>query len=226
MNKYPFILLIVICCQAITWAQPKELLVHYYFATDDYLQNNLSVDEILLEVKSMGEDFILVKGIYDPATRKRPDLGWKVWAIDYEDKAYMHLVYSYESKVAGLFIQIDLKGRFCLAIMDLEADGGMKTVPGYYGGGLINAASMAIAESATQGIGKFQNKEGKYKKIFFIDTKDLSFVIPYKSKNAPAELLTKSTLKWLVGKENFKGSTADYTVEEIIAIVEDLNRRQ
>ena len=88
MNKYPFILLIVICCQSITWAQPKELLVHYYFATDDYLQNNLSVDEILLEVKSMGEDFILVKGIYDPATHKRPDLGWKVWAIAV---SYTHL---------------------------------------------------------------------------------------------------------------------------------------
>lgn len=219
-------LLNVACFQAVSMAQTKEILVHYYFQTDDYLQSNLSSDKILLEVKTMGEDFIFVTGIRDPVTRKRPDSGWKVWAIEYEGQAYMHLVYSYESKMPGLFVRIDVKGRFCLAVMDQEGEGSMKSVPTYYGAGLINAAAGAITESSTKGTGKFQDKEGVYKKVFFIDTKDLSFVVPYKSRNAPAELLTRSTLKWLVGKDKFEGSTDDYTVEEIIAIVEDLNRRQ
>jgi hypothetical protein len=51
-------------------------------------------------------------------------------------------------------------------------------------------------------------------------------VLPYKANNAPIDFLTKDTLKWLVGKDDFKGSKKDYTVEDIIAIVEDLNRRQ
>lgn len=219
-------LFIVTLFQANTIAQKQEKLVHYYFSTGDYLQDYLSADEILLEVKTMGEDFIYVTGIHDPLTRKRPENGWKVWAIEYDGHAYMHLVYSYQSQAPGMFIRLDIKGRFCLAIMDMESEGSMKGAPNYYGPGLINAAAGAIAESATKGVGKFQNEEGVYKMIFLIDTKDLSFVVPYKSKNAPAELLTKSTLKWLVGKDKFEGSKDDYTVEEIIAIVEDLNRRQ
>ena len=102
----------------------------------------------------------------------------------------------------------------------------MKSGPSYYGGGLVGAASMAIAESAYSGVGKFVNKEGKYNKILIVDTKDLSIVLPYKANNAPWEVLTKSTLKWLVGKDKFKGSTSDYTVEEIVEIVEGVNGRQ
>ncbi len=200
--------------------------MHYFFSTDDFLLDNLSAETVRLEVKEMGSDFIYVKDIADIITGKHSANGWKAWAIEYEGNAYQHLTYSYNSKAPGVFVRIDLKGRFCLAIMDQGSEDSMKPAPGYYGGGLINSAAAAIAESASKGVGKFRDKEGNSKLIFIVDTKDLSIVLPYKAKNAPAEVLTKSTLKWLVGKENWKGSASDYTVEDIIAIVEDLNGRQ
>ena len=226
MKLYFLTLLLVAILHISLGAQTEEVLVQYYFSTDDFLQDNLSAETVRLQVKSMGSDFIYVRDIVDIITGKHSANGWKAWAIEHEGNAYQHLTYSYNSKAPGVFIRIDIKGRFCLAIMDEGSEDSMKSVPGYYGGGMINSAAIAIAESASKGVGKFLDKEGNSKLIFIIDTKDLSIVLPYKAKNAPAEVLTKSTLKWLVGKEYWKGSVSDYTVEEVKAIVEDLNERQ
>ncbi len=207
-------------------AQVKEIRVNYFFSTDDYLQDIVSSEIVILEVKEMGSDFIYARDIRDAQTGKHSADGWKAWAIEYEGNAYQHLTYSYNSKAPEVFIRIDVKGRFCLAIMDEASEDNLKSNPAYYGGGLINSAAGVIAESASKGVGKFRDKEGKSKLIFIVDTKDLSIVLPYKAKNAPAEVLTKNTLKWLVGKDNWKGSVDNYSVEEIIEIVEDLNGRQ
>ena len=53
---------------------------------------------------------------------------------------------------------------------------------------------------------KYFNAAGEMKRIFLVDTKDLSIVLPYKANNAPIDFLTKDTMKWLVGKDDFKGS--------------------
>lgn len=203
-------------------AQDIELPVHYYFSTGDYMEDKLSPDQVLLIVRKQGDDYIYVREINDPLTGKKSDEGAKAWAIHYKGKTYLNLKYSQNGYAKNLFVQVDIKGRFCLAVMDPEfapvlekadSDGNMVI------GGMSHPYDGSVG-------GNFLDQEGIEKLIFFIDTKDLSIVLPYKANNAPVNLLTASTLKWLVGKENFKGSKKAYTVEEIVEIVEDVNRRQ
>jgi hypothetical protein len=203
-------------------AQENVLAVEYYFSTEDFMNDRVR-GSLLLEVKKMGDDFIFVKNILDPLTKKHSTTGYKAWAIRYENKTYMHLLYSYNNQSPNLYVQLDVKGRFCLAVMEPDFLTSMdKAQSGYYGAGL----TTALVETMDTDGGKLADSTGIQKRIFIIDTKNLSIVIPHKANNAPAEYLNRSMLKWLVGKENFRGSVKDYTSEEIIAIVEDLNRRQ
>jgi hypothetical protein len=215
-------MLFVVCLSTLSSAQTKEIPVHYYFSTDDLVQDRVSTEEIILEVKSMGPQFIYIKDVLDQFTGKRSERGHKAYAIEYNGHPYVNLLYSYNTKTPNLYVRFDILGRFCLAVLEENFLNSMFDSQPYSGGGL---AGYSLQASVTKG-GKFLDKEGNTKKIFIIDTKDLSIVVPYTVKYAPLENLTKSALKWLVGKDNFKGSTSDYTVEEIIAIVEDLNRRQ
>ncbi len=163
----------------------------------------------------MGPQFIYIKYVRDQFSGKRSERGLKAYGILYEGHPYKNLLYSYNTKTPYLYIRIDIVGRFCLAVLEENFLKSMFDSQPYSSGGL---AGYSFQSSVTDG-GKFLDKEGNTKKIFIIDTKDLSIVVPYTVKYAPVENLTKRTLKWLVGKENFKGSPSDYTVEEIIAIV-------
>lgn len=222
MHTHLLIYLLIASLPTVAYTQTKDLPVHYYFSTDDLVQDQLSTEEIILEVKSMGPQFIYIKDVLDQFTGRRSDRGVKAYAIGYDGHPYVNLLYSYNTKTPNLYIRLDIIGRFCLAVLDENFLNSMFDSQPYSGGGL---AGYSFQASVTNG-GKFLDEEGNTKKIFIIDTKDLSIVVPYTVKYAPVENLTKATLKWLVGKDNFKGSTSDYTVEEIIAIVEDLNRRQ
>ncbi len=222
MKVHLLTLLVVCCMYTLTGAQTKEIPVHYYFSTDDLVHDRFSTDEIILEVKSMGPQFIYIKDVLDQFTGKRSERGMRAYAIQYDGYPYMNLLYSYNTKTPNLYIRLVIIGRFCLAVLDENFLNSMFDAQPYSGGGL---AGYSFQARVTNG-GKFLDRDGNTRKIFIIDTKDLSIVVPYTVKYAPAENLTKSTLKWLVGKENFKGSTSDYTVEEVMAIVEDLNGRQ
>ncbi|MDZ4749294.1 MAG: hypothetical protein SH808_12470 [Saprospiraceae bacterium] len=112
-------------------------------------------------------------------------------AIEYDGHRYINLLYSYNTKTPNLYIRLDIKGRFSLAVLNENFLSSMFESPPYTGGGL---AGYSFQSSVTNE-GKFIDNEGYTMKIFIIDTKDLSIVIPYKAKFAPSENLTKSTLK-------------------------------
>lgn len=76
------ILLIVLCLYTVAAAQTKEVPVHYYFSTDDFVWNNLSIEEIILEVKSMGTQFIFIKEVRDQFTGKRSERGTSAWQLN------------------------------------------------------------------------------------------------------------------------------------------------
>ena len=202
-------------------AQPKEIAVNYFFSTGDYMEDRLSADPIILEVIEIGDDFLYIKSFLDPVTRKKSDAD-KAWAIHYEDKTFVNLKYSNNANAPNVFVQLDLKGRFCVAVMDSAFMESVDIAEHYAGSPL----KIYNPETRVTSDAKYFNAAGEMKRIFLVDTKDLSIVLPYKANNAPIDFLTPPTLKWLVGKDNYKGSKKAYTVEEVIAIVEDLNRRQ
>lgn len=219
------ILLILFSSLTLTFlfSQPSDISAHYYFTTEHFLANQQSSEPVQFILNAQGPEFIFIKDVIDPATSKSSKEGRKAWAIEYDGDTYIHLFHSPYSRADGLFIKLDVVGRFCLAVMDEDFTAQHnKASPSTYGGGI---AGVLMNYGDMWG-GGFFDTTGAKKKIFITDTKELTLVIPYKGKNAPIELLTASTLKWLAGKEAYTGRKWDYTVEEIVALVEDLNQRQ
>lgn len=216
------LIIVSLCVSALLRAQEAEIPVHYYFSTGDFMDDKKSTDVVLLVVRKMGSDYIYVKDILDPSSRKKANDESKAWAISYEGKPYVNLKYSNNAYAKNLFVQVDIKGRFCLAVMDPEFAPVLEKADS---DGSVVIGGMTHPYDGSVG-GNFLDKQGVEKLIFIIDTKDLSIVLPYKANNAPVDLLSKGTLKWLVGKENYKGSKKEYKVEEIVQIVEDLNSSQ
>lgn len=203
-------------------AAQEDITVPYYFSTGDYMSDHLGTDSILIQVKETGADYIYAQGILDPVSMKKSGDQTKIWAIHHDGQDYLNLRFSESCQANNLFIRADLKGRFCLAVMEPSF---AKVLEKAVKNTTMNIGGMNHAVDETVG-GNFKDEAGVEKLIFFVDTKDLSIVIPYKAKNAPINLLSKSTLKWLVGKENYTGNKKDYTVEDIMALVTDLNQRQ
>lgn len=200
----------------------EDIAVPYYFSTGDFMSDHLSADSIIIQVKEVGPDYIQAQAILDPLSMKKSGDQTKIWAIRHDGQDYLHLKFSESCQANELFIQADIKGRFCLAVMEPSF---VKVLDKAVKNTSMNIGGMNHAVDETVG-GNFMDESGVEKLIFFVDTKELSIVIPYKAKNAAINLLSKSTLKWLVGKENFTGNKKDYTVEEIMALVTDLNQRQ
>ena len=222
--KY-FILSILVYTFANTSAhgQNDVVSVYYYMTTEDYLAGNLSAEEIDLEVKDQQEDFFIVKDMIDPATGKGSKDGRRAWAFEYNDDLYIHLKYSQNSPAYGVFVRQHVVGRFCLSILgDQFIDAHNKSIPNTYGGGLTGV----ILDNSGMWGGAFLDSNGIKKKIFFTDTKHRTETVAYRGNSSKIDMLTASTLKWLTGKEDYSGRKWDYSVEEIVAIVEDLNQRQ
>jgi hypothetical protein len=201
-------------------AQNTMLPVVYYFSTGDYIEDKRS-DTILIEVSKMDDQYIYVKNFLDPKTEKKVDDGGKIWALRYNDEDYVNLLYSGSAYSPKFFIRVDIKGRFCAALME----------PGF---DKILSENWLADRMAINGVNHptdntvgayFKDEAGLDRRIFLIDTKDLSIVLPYKAKNAPVEMINKSTLKWLTG-DSYKGSVKDYTADEVMKIIVDLNGRQ
>lgn len=205
------------------FGQYNDIPVHYFLTTEDYVANRRSPEMVYLEVRAQGPEFIQIKDVIDPGTQKSSRDGRRAWAFEYDGALYINLLYSVNSPANGLFVKQDILGRFCLAVMEEDfIQAHNKASPSTYGGGLTG---VILNDSGMWG-GGFFDSLGMKRKIFIADTKHLTVDIPYKGKSAHIELLSSSTLKWLTGKENYKGRKWEYTVEEIVALIEDLNRRQ
>jgi hypothetical protein len=222
MRAYYMIALVLLCIKTGIFAQDTTLTADYFYATGDYISDSLTGEPVFLIAKDRGADYIHARDILDPRTMKHSEEGSNAWAVQYKEHAYVNLRYSQNAYAPNMLVMLDIKGRFCLAVMEPEFQ---KILDKADRDSSVKIGGNKHAYDGSVG-GLFEDGQGHQRQIFIVDTKDLSIVIPYKAKNAPIDLLTKSTLKWLVGKENFKGSLSDYKVEEIISIVEDLNRRQ
>ena len=84
---------------------------------------------------------------------------------------------------------------------------------------------MLANESVTWAKG-WRNAEGERKHILIVDTKHLTISIPRMGKNAAGDLLKKATIQFLAGYTDLKEKSSDYTVEDIIRIIEILNARE
>ncbi len=219
MKILTLISVILFCFTSLTKAQVNEIATHYYFSTDDYLNGRLSESEVILVVKRIGDDYIYVKDVLDPLTRKRSKTGMKAWAIEYNGNVFMNLMYSQQTEAAQFYVMIDIKGKFCVAIMEQEFLKSLKEAsPDLIMPGLLPSLAVALAESWGT---DFADSTGTLKKILIVDTRQ---ILP-ESKNSPGEFLNRSKLKWFLGQKQLDRKPEEYSVEEILARAEELNSR-
>lgn len=219
-KSFSLTLLAIIAATALK-AQKTMIPVVYYFSTGDYMEDKRSADSVLIDVYKLEEEYIYAKNILDPKTKKNADDGDKIWAIRHNDQTYVNLKYSANAYTPKLFVRVDIKGRFCAALMEPDFD---KVLADRWFAEQMEIGGMNHPYDNSVGA-YFKDEAGLDRRIFLIDTKDLSIVLPYKAKNAPVDMIGKSTLKWLTG-DAYKGSVKDYSADEVMRIIEDLNARQ
>jgi hypothetical protein len=213
-NLITGMLLLLVC---FTQAQMQEITTRYYFSTGDYLNGRLSESEVILVVREMGDDYIYVKDVLEKDIRKHSKNGTKAWAIEYNGNAYLNLMYSYNTKVPQFYVMLDIKGKYCVAIMGQEfLESLKKASPNLVMPGLIGSAAMAAAESWGA---NFADSTGELKKVLVVDTEE---ILPI-TKNSPGEFINRSKLKWFLGQKQLEGKLDEYSVEDILARAEELN---
>ena len=200
-----------------TYAQINDITTRYFFTTNDYLNDSLSESEVILVVNEIGDDYISVKNVLEKNTRKHSKNGARAWAIEYNGKAYLNLMYSSNTNVPQFYVMLDIKGKYCLAIMGQEfLESLKKASPNLVMPGLIGSAAMTASESWGA---NFADSTGALKKVLVVDTREILDI----SKNSPGEFLNRSKLKWFLGQKQLEGKLDEYSVEDILARAEELN---
>jgi len=217
MKKNNFITVILFLSVGFTQAQIREITARYYFYTSDYLNDQLSESEVILEAREMGDDYIYVKNVLEKDTHKRSKNGTKAWAIEYKGNAYLNLMYSENTKAPQFYVMLDIKGKYCVAIMDQKFLKSLKNAKNdYVMMGLIGSAVLTAAESWGA---NFADSTGSLKKVLVVDTRTTSPT----TKNSSGEFITRSKLKWFLGKKQLEAKLDEYSVEDIVARAEELN---
>lgn len=205
------------------WAQENEVLIDFYQNTADFTKQQLSNEKFLGVVKDKGENYIWFSKMLDPVTKEKSKTGSAAWAIEYEGNTYCHLRYSIDVPTWGLFVKLDTKGRYCLAIIDLNDKGPINAPYTPYGYGLAGALTGILAQKSAHWGKSWHDAEGNKKQFLFSDTKNLSLPSRKYGDNAPFDLLKRESAKYLASKDSLDKKTTDYTVEEITDLISRLN---
>lgn len=203
-------------------AQTTEIPVRYYLSTPDYVNNTLSEENVIVEVKEMGPKYIRVKSILNAETREKSKPGSAAWAIVFEDQLYVNMTYAYEIGAPGIFIRPDIIGHYMLIVFDEETfEAFEKERAIYFGAGLTG---YAMYKSVIAG-GNFEDANGDKKKIIFIN-RDYHTITGYKqTKNSQALLLDRSIMVDLLKKNKIERKPGEFTYEEIVELIKELNKK-
>jgi hypothetical protein len=203
-------------------AQITEIPARYYLSTPDYVNGNLSEENVIIEVKDMGPKYIRFKDILNAETRKKSKPGSAAWAIVYEDQLYVNMTYAYEIGAPGIFIKPDIIGHYMLIVFDDETFGAFEKERAiYFGAGLTG---YAMYKSVIAG-GNFVDANGNKRKIIFIN-RDYHIADGYKlTKNSQALLLDRSIMVDLLKKNKVQRKPGEFTYEEIVGLINELNMK-
>ena len=217
--KIKFLVLIIIVLSGQTYSQ-DTLAVKLFMSTNDLLNSKVTEDNVLAIVNESGENYLAVRKIIDANTLKKSKPAQTAWAIEFRGEPYFNMKYMDNFIGTDFFVKFDVIGHYSLLWLDQE---GFSALERHRKQEYRTAGGAMLMDDATTWAGSWYDQEGNKYKLFFINTKHLSILLPKNVKNAPGYLFNKTILKDILGDKSDDKRVADYTVEEIRKIIKEFN---
>ncbi|WP_188929438.1 hypothetical protein [Dyadobacter endophyticus] len=215
-NVYLFVFF---CLSTSAWAQNEAEVVSVFPTTMDFLSDNKT--EALLEVRSSGDAYFITKKILDIQTKKRIKGAGSTWAIKRGESYYFNMIYS-DDFLNGIFIKLDVVGRYCLSLLDKSTFNRVKagSVNPYGGGALGLLANSSITWNKA-----LKDSTDSKRYIVFIDTKSIEPADSPRKEGSRGNLLTRKKVSELMKNNNIEGEAKDMSFEEVIALIKSENAK-
>ena len=219
--KSPALIFILLLLSGTMIAQ-DTLAVKLIMSTKDLLNNQVTNDNVLAIVKESGENYLAVKKIIDANTLKKSKPAQMAWAIEFRGEPYFNMKYMDNFIGTDFFVKFDIVGHYCLLWLDMD---GFRALEWHRKQEYRTAGGGMLMDDATTWAGSWHDQSGNKYKLFFINTKHLTIILPKKVKNAPGYLFNKSILKSIIGDKPDDKKIGEYTLEEIREIIREANLR-
>lgn len=213
-------LFVLFCFSLSAMAQNEAEPISIFETTNDFLYDIKK--EALMEVRSSGESYFITKKFLDIQTGKKLKISGANWAIKRGPDLYFNMIYS-DDMSNGIFIRLDITGRYCVAILDensyKKAKAGARDLYGLsdlgFFGKSFNIRSRTLKDSA----------DGK-RYLVLIDTKLIEPRDWPRKEGSHANLLTKKKLAGLMKDNKLEGSAKDLSFEEVIDLIKSENAKE
>jgi len=199
--------------------------VKLYETTKDYLNNNPMDVHVRAVIKDSSKQHITVKKFIDAETGLKNKKALSAWALNYNGKNYFNLGYSDDVNHWRSYAKFDIEGRYCAIIVDDNSPVVLRTNGNYYGGGLTG---VLISESSKWNK-NWKDKNGKKKKIIFIDTQKIKPKLMNRNPGSLGNYLTRRQLKKIIKAYNIDVNTdkiKDVSFEKVIEIINYINSKE
>jgi hypothetical protein len=207
----------VLCISASSYAQKVTEKLTMYITMNDFLTDNRSEAAIVLH--SSDDSYLVTRGFSDSQTGKRLKGIGAPWSLKRGDSHYFNMLYC-DDLMSGIYVRLDVVGRYCLAVLDKETYGKVKSNSinsyGYGALGLLANNSSSWNKSL-----KDSTESKMY--IVIIDTHDIVPRDSPKHEGSRGYLLGKKKVAELMKSNNMEGSARDLTFEEVLALVKTEN---
>jgi|SRR5690606_10129789 len=199
-------------------AQVEDIKAYYYKTTKDYINNNLSDNQVTpKKLRFQTDKLIRISVFLDVDKGKRSKDAKNPWAILVDSTTYFHFSYfnSLELGIGGLYVKADMEGKYCAVFADKELLRTMTSDTNHLFGGGVQG--FLIGESRKWGK-NWENEKGEKIKIFIVDTSNL-----LEGDNTDWFILTKSNINEILGLDLLNDEIKQLSVEDIKQLIENAN---
>lgn len=206
-------LLTIVCVSASTYAQKVTEKMTMYLTTKDFLSDNGA--EVGTVVHSSGDSYFVTRGIsYSETGKKLKGVGTP-WSLKRGSDYYFNMAYC-DDIVSGIYVKLNVVGRYCLAVLDKKTYGNVKSNAvnsyGYSALGLLANSSSSWNKSL-----KDSTESKMY--IVLVDTHEVVPRDSPKNEGSRGYLLSKRKVAEMMKSNNMEGSAKALSFEDVIALV-------
>lgn len=218
-KKYFYFILLLVVFTIKSYAQVNEIPITLYETTTDFLEKYKYKDSIIAIVQEQSTNHLKIKNFLYAKDKKKFKKGLSNWAVELNGIKYFNLGYSGDLNNWHYYTRFDVIGKYCLAIISEESPKIIQRGTNNYGGNLTG-----ILIHASNKWGKnWVDKEGKKKKILFIDSNILEPAGGSRYSSSLGNLLTKDDIE-RISKDKYPDlNISKLSFEEVIELIKKLN---
>lgn len=199
--------------------------IQCYLTAMDYVDDNLYENEVFPKIDAQGEKFIGIPKMLN-SRNKKDKLATMSWAILHEDNLYLNMRYSPAYGQAGLYVQADITGRYCVIIMNTETDKTIKNGLGQFGYG-IQYRTNGLFRNDLSGFGnRWEDENEDVQEFIIFDTEDIKHSRTSDDNFCFGIRLTKLNLNKVLELDLKKKDIRSLKFEEILDIIYEKNEER